>query len=211
MFLVYYDILVRNAFGNYRDILLEMSFNPLMAESLSFLDSSSLAFGFARNGKLSFPDENYAREIMQLFTIGLHQLKDDGTPLLDTDGNPMVTYDNNNIVSFSRVWTGFTRQAKRANVEGPDGKELIHALKDDEHVFSSTCTPFLFIGTNRIDPMAIVPYRRDKFPKPDLYGGFLGDGEIFEAKYRHNSHLNSRVSLLFRPSTPVVSTLWFKV
>ena len=66
---VYYDIFVRHAFGNYRDILREVSYNPLMADYLSFRRNRA----FAVAG--SFPDENYAREIMQLFSIGLWKLK----------------------------------------------------------------------------------------------------------------------------------------
>ena len=68
-FLSYYDIFVRNAFTNYRQILKEISFNPLMAEHLSFLRSQSSAFLWEKYEIKSQADENYAREIMQLFTI----------------------------------------------------------------------------------------------------------------------------------------------
>lgn len=66
IFLNYYDIFVRHAFGNYRDILLETTYNPLMAESLSFVNSHSLGYSFSKNGNLRFPDENFAREIQQV-------------------------------------------------------------------------------------------------------------------------------------------------
>ncbi len=62
-FFSYYDIFVRNAFGNYRDILREISFNPLMAENLSFLQSKSSAYLWDSNVKAQ-ADENFAREIM---------------------------------------------------------------------------------------------------------------------------------------------------
>lgn len=65
-FLSYYDIFVRNAFGNYRDILKEISFSPLMAENLSFLQSKSAAYQWESQQKVSFADENFAREIMQV-------------------------------------------------------------------------------------------------------------------------------------------------
>ncbi len=61
MFLNYKDIFVRNAFGNYRDILREVSYSPMMAEMLSFLDSSSSLYALIREGRVSRPDENYAR------------------------------------------------------------------------------------------------------------------------------------------------------
>jgi len=166
----FYDIFVRHAFGNYRDVLKEVSFNPLMGDYLSFVGSTSFAF----NGR--FPDENYAREIMQLFTIGLVRLNNDGTILSDeTSGEPIPTYDNDDIseyrmdpntlklfmllvvlltsaflytVSFSRIWTGFQRRSMRANIDG---------------------------WMNRIDTLAVSGSRHDVFPKTDLSGGYIGD------------------------------------
>ena len=70
MFLNYYDIFVRNAFGNFRDIVREVSYSPMMAEMLSFLSNASSLYALQREGRVSRPDENYAREIMQLFTVG---------------------------------------------------------------------------------------------------------------------------------------------
>jgi uncharacterized protein (DUF1800 family) len=61
---------VRNAFGNYRDILREVSYSPMMGEMLSYVDSVSALYALQREGRVSRPDENYAREIMQLFTVG---------------------------------------------------------------------------------------------------------------------------------------------
>ena len=115
------DIFVRHAFGNYRDILREITWNPLTAESLSFRNSKSQGFIFANNNKqVAYPDENYAREIMQLFTIGLVELNSDGTPVLDAANKTIRTYDTADVQSFSRVWTGFALQNTRANVEGYD-------------------------------------------------------------------------------------------
>lgn len=74
---VYYDIFVRHAFGNIRDILKEVTFNPMMAKYLTYDENK--AFGFAG----TFPDENYAREIMQLFSVGLWKLNEDGTPVIE--------------------------------------------------------------------------------------------------------------------------------
>jgi hypothetical protein len=153
--LAYYDVFVHHAFGNYRDVMREMSYNGLMAESLSFLKSRSLARGFI-GGKLIFPDENYARELMQLFTIGIAQLNMDGTPKLNgapkkENGRELRTYDSDNIVSFARIWTGFNVQAKRANTENSG-------------------------NNNQMDPIDITaPGDHDRFPKHDLYGGFIGD------------------------------------
>ena len=151
-FLTYYDIFVRNAFGNYGDILREISFSPLMAENLSFLQSKSAAYMWEAQQKVSFADENFAREIMQLFSTGLYLLNIDGTPKLDENKQPVLVYTNDEIMSFARIWTGFDYQRARGNVE--------------ETSWSG----------NRHDPMRIQASWRDKFPKSDLLGGYIGDG-----------------------------------
>eukprot|EP00957_Ditylum_brightwellii_P012763 964943-Ditylum_brightwellii.AAC.1 len=153
-FLGYYDIMVRNCFGNYRDILREISYNPLMAEHLSYLDSKSHAYVYETQGQVTYADENFAREIMQLFTTGLIMLDQDGTPQLDAKGKEIEVYSNEDIMSFARAWTGFRRYQDRGNIE-------IEANK------CSNC--------NRQDPMFIDKDYRDRFPKTDLLGGYIGD------------------------------------
>ncbi len=97
----YYDIFLRNAFGSYRDILGEVSLHPTMGRYLSHLGNQK-----ARPEINQFPDENYAREAMQLFTIGLWELNRDGTRRSDGNGNPIPTYDNGDITELARVFTG---------------------------------------------------------------------------------------------------------
>lgn len=70
MFLAYEDIFAQNAFGNFKDLLRDVSYSPMMGEMLSFHDSASALYALQREGRVSRPDENFAREIMQLFTIG---------------------------------------------------------------------------------------------------------------------------------------------
>jgi hypothetical protein len=89
----YYDIFVRHAFGNYRDVLKEVSFSPMMGSFLSYIDSTS----FQYKDLEIFPDENFAREIMQLFTIGLFKLNMDGTVVHNADGVPVESYTNDDI------------------------------------------------------------------------------------------------------------------
>lgn len=98
----YYDILLRNAFGNYRDLLEEVTLNPVMGEYLSMK-------GNRRPDDLENiqPDENYAREILQLFSIGQVLLNNDGTPKLDGGGVPLPAYDQETIQNFARVFTGW--------------------------------------------------------------------------------------------------------
>jgi uncharacterized protein (DUF1800 family) len=97
----YYDMLLRDAFGNYRDLLRDVSLHPIMGAYLSHLRNLR---SDPRVGR--FPDENYAREIMQLFSIGLFRLRPDGTLLLDGMGRPIPTYDNDDITELAKVFTG---------------------------------------------------------------------------------------------------------
>merc|ERR1712232_2406 len=112
--LQYYDIFVRNAFGSYRDILKEVAFSEKMAKMLSSVGNKSYQY-LESTGKAAFPDENFAREIMQLFSIGLYKLNMDGTAMLDDNGEFIENYGNDDLMSFSRAWTGLERQQIRGN------------------------------------------------------------------------------------------------
>jgi len=97
----FYDILYQNAFGNYGDILEQVSLHPMMGVYLSHLNNQK-----ANVAQNIHPDENYAREIMQLFSIGLNQLNGDGSEKIGADGNPIPTYSNQDIKELARVFTG---------------------------------------------------------------------------------------------------------
>ncbi|MEL6832380.1 MAG: DUF1800 family protein [Bacteroidota bacterium] len=97
----FYDILARNAFGNYEDILQEVTTNTAMGFYLSHLNNPPT--DEVANIR---PDENYAREIMQLFTIGLYELNNDGSRQLDDEGRWIPTYDNDDIKGLAKVFTG---------------------------------------------------------------------------------------------------------
>jgi len=98
----YQDILAAHAFGNYRDLLKAVTLNPMMGEYLSMVRNEKTDTN--RNIR---PDENYARELMQLFTIGLVQLNLDGSVKLDERGNPIPTYDQTTVKELARVFTGW--------------------------------------------------------------------------------------------------------
>lgn len=97
----WYDMLLTHAFGNFRDLLFEVTIHPLMGNYLNHAGNRKT--DAAAN---IFPDENYAREIMQLFSIGLFLLNDDGTLVLDGEGKPIPTYDNDDITEFAKIFTG---------------------------------------------------------------------------------------------------------
>lgn len=97
----YYDILVNNAFGNFRTLLEQVTLSPAMGVYLNMLGN--------RRADLSLnlhPDENYAREINQLFGVGLYLLNDDGTQQLSA-GQPIPTYSQAQITAFAHVFTGW--------------------------------------------------------------------------------------------------------
>ena len=111
----YWDILNQYAFGNFRGLLEEVTLNPIMGQFLSLNDSRKED---TRSGRR--PDENYAREVMQLFTIGLVQLNNDGSVKKDSSNNPIPTYSNDDVTNVARAISGWAWQgtaAERLNQE----------------------------------------------------------------------------------------------
>jgi uncharacterized protein (DUF1800 family) len=146
----YYDALVRNALGNYRDLLKDVTLTPAMGVYLSMLGNQKP--DPARNIR---PDENYAREVMQLFTIGLVQLNPDGTPKLDAQGVGLPTYDQSVIEGYANVFTGWTYAgATQANFANP--------------------------RRNFVAPMAAVPFYHSTGAKKLLDGVVLPAGQTPE-------------------------------
>lgn len=104
----YYDLMVQHAFGNYRDLLYAVATHPVMGTYLSHLNNQK-----ANPALKIYPDENFAREIMQLFTIGLWELDQDGSRKVYPAGHlqagePIPTYSNADITELARVFTGLT-------------------------------------------------------------------------------------------------------
>jgi len=99
----YLQTIDRNSFGNFRNMLYEITLNPGMGEYLNMRGNSV----GAQPPNPPTPNENYAREIMQLFSIGTDLLNQDGTPVLDAQGNRVPSYDQTNISNLARVFTGW--------------------------------------------------------------------------------------------------------
>jgi len=128
----YYDMLLRHAFGNFRDLLEGVTLSPAMGLYLDMRrnDKGSLSAG-------THPNENYAREILQLFSVGLNRMWPDGTLVLNSRGDLVPTYDQDVIIGFARVFTGWNyAQANQAD----------HRLPTDWNP-----------DDNYIDPMVLVP------------------------------------------------------
>lgn len=98
----YWDLLCRNAFGNYRQLLEDLTLNPAMG---AFLSTRGNAKEDPATGRL--PDENYAREVMQLFSLGLYNLNLDGTVQRNAQGQPIESYTSEDVSQLARVFTGY--------------------------------------------------------------------------------------------------------
>ena len=98
----YYDILLKHSFGNYRDLLQDVTLSPAMGVYLSMQGNRKTNLK-----KNTFPDENYAREVMQLFSIGLYQLDMSGQAILDTQGHKIPSYQQADVENLARVFTGW--------------------------------------------------------------------------------------------------------
>ena len=92
----YYRQIAKNSFGNYRQLMKDMTLNPAMGDYLDMVRSTK-----------NSPNENYAREIMQLFTVGLFMLNQDGTQKLDGSGQPIPTYTQDTVNNLTKVFTGW--------------------------------------------------------------------------------------------------------
>ena len=100
----YYDLLRAHSFGNFRELLEAVTLHPAMGVYLTHMNNPKSNASLNR-----FPDENYAREVMQLFTIGLYELNQDGSRKILADGvTPIPTYDNEDIQEFAKIFTGLT-------------------------------------------------------------------------------------------------------
>ena len=131
----YYDQLGNAAFGNFRTLLQTVTLSPMMGRYLSSLRNSK-----ADPVTGQTPDENYAREVMQLFTIGLVQLNPDGTLALGADGLPVSTYNQKTITEMAKVFTGWGYP-------------------------STNLTQFRTAGRNLISPMQVFPSFHDDTAK----------------------------------------------
>jgi hypothetical protein len=136
----YYDVLLDNAFGNFRTLLKAVTLTPAMGIYLDMRgnDAGDIATGRHAN-------ENYAREILQLFSIGLNRLWPDGTLILDSRGNLVPTYDQSVVMGFASVFTGWNYgQPNQANGRLP-----------------ANWSP----SANYTDPMVLVPTHHERGTK----------------------------------------------
>ena len=173
----FYDILLKHTVGNFKDLLLEVSLHPSMGFYLShFNNSKSIP---ERN---IHPDENYAREIMQLFTIGLYKLDIDGSLKRDSLGNPIPTYTQKDIKELAKVFTGLSagkagnfgrgNVSFGANIYGTDFSVPM-AMYDDWHEFGGKSFLGLYIPSGQKGMKDIEMAVEHIFRHPNV-GPFIG-------------------------------------
>ena len=148
----FHNALANDAFGNFATIMKDVALSPAMGGYLNMLNSAAPGAGQIAN-------ENFARENMQLFTIGLAELNQDGTPQLDGSGNPIPTYAEAQVQAFARAYTGWTY----ANATGGAAAKFPNG------------TP------NYAYPMAAVESAHDTTSKTLLNGTVLSAGQTAEA------------------------------
>jgi uncharacterized protein (DUF1800 family) len=143
----YWDLLAQDAFGNFRQLLEDVTLNPGMGNFLDMVHNDKP--NPARN---TAPNENYAREIMQLFTIGLYKLNPDGSQQLDNNNQPIPTYDQDVVEGYAHVFTGW--------------------------YWAQTGTPtWHYVPANYRQPMMAFPEHHDTGPKIILNGVTLPAGQ----------------------------------
>ena len=136
----YVQLFDRDAFSNYRQLLYDVTLNPAMGRNLNMNGNTKTNV-----------NENYAREVLQLFSVGLNELNDDGTLQTDDAGNPIPTYDQSVITAFARVFTGWRLDTQIAPGD-----------------------------SNYRDPMVPVVGNHDTNPKALLDGQVVNDGPVAE-------------------------------
>ena len=139
----YWDVLTANAFGNFRQLLEALTLNAAMGFFLSTRGN------LRENSRGRQPDENYAREVMQLFTIGLYELNPDGTHKLDADNKPVETFGQEDVMNLARVFTGY------------DWDYLSNGGTSTPVAWEETRIPSTHFATNpmRFTPTSIRPWR----------------------------------------------------
>jgi uncharacterized protein (DUF1800 family) len=99
----YQQLLIDNAFGNFGSLMFAVTYSPFMGNYLDMVNNAK-----ANVAAGTSPNENYAREILQLFCVGLWELNQDGTQILDAAGQPIATYDQTDVSELARIFTGWT-------------------------------------------------------------------------------------------------------
>lgn len=135
-------VLLRDAFGNYRDLLKDVTLSPAMGTYLDMVDNTK-----ADPDQGTSPNENYAREVMQLFSLGVSMLNDDGSSVLDSNGKPIPTYTQDVIEGYARALTGWTFPLKPGEVSSPFNDEYYVGVMEGHEDYHEPGTKLLLDTT----------------------------------------------------------------
>lgn len=166
----YYDTLGKHAFGNFRDLLEAVTLHPMMGIYLSHMRNQ-------KENANRLPDENFAREVMQLFTIGLYQLNQDGTPKL-SGGQPVETYSHADVQGLAKVFTGWAwygpdTTTHRFNNGVADPNRDVLPMRNYAQFHSTSTKTFLGTSTNG-GGAADLKVALDKLFNHSNVGPFIG-------------------------------------
>ncbi len=190
----YYDQLGAYGNGNFRDLLEFVSKSPLMGFYLSHLKNQKAIYNPTTGEVIVSPDENYAREVMQLFSIGLVTLHADGTLKLDGNGLPIPTYTNADITELARVFTGWSFSRRH-------GSKAESFPEEENTKFTQTSGPQFFQATY-LNPMKNFPDYHDTGAKTVL-------GQAIPADLDGEADLDAALNILFNHDNvgPFISRL----
>jgi len=190
----YYDQLGARGTGNFRDLLEFVSKSPLMGFYLSHLKNQKAIYHPTTGAVIVSPDENYAREIMQLFSIGLVALHADGTLKLDANGLPAPTYTNADITELARVFTGWSFSRRH-------GSKASGFPEEENTKFTQTSGPAYFQATY-LNPMKNFPDFHDTGAKTVL-------GQPIAAGLDGEADMDAALNILFNHENvgPFISRL----
>ncbi len=173
----WWDLLARNAFGNFRQLLQDVTLNPAMG---FYLNTKGNQKEDPATGRV--PDENYAREVMQLFSIGLYQLNADGTERISTNGQKIDVYTQSDVTNLARVFTGYDFDEsvgrfspRKADDSGNEGYTLLNKefarrnMAFDANRHSNLAVTFLgtTIAANTAGPAALNTALNTLFNHPN--------------------------------------------
>ena len=162
-FTTYWDLLARHAFGNFRNLLENVTLHPTMGHYLNMMGNQKA--DPARNIR---PDENFAREVMQLFTIGLAELNQDGSIKMDEMGEPIETYTQETIQNYAAALTGWYYTTPEIEANGREGYRGFDC--------SVHCHPYASSGMNMVAYQQI----HQKTEKNLLRGYYIPPGQTAE-------------------------------
>ena len=179
------DMLAENADDHFRELIEDVTYSPMMGKYLSHLQNSSEGASGVP------PDENYAREIMQLFTIGLFELWDDGFVKLDPQQfNLVPTYDNEDIKQLARVLTGMSWSTNSASPQNWDAPNLDGDNPPAGWYASGAGNSWYSSRYNY--PMAFYDNQHDRGTKTIIGGGVISNNGSPDGRYRNEGDKDLR-------------------